>query len=58
MWVEVVWVSYLGDSTGIAEARRGDSGEACGMHETRRQTKTLVVRYVVKQSVEKVLKQC
>ena len=42
------------DSTRTAEARRGDSGEACGKHETHRQTKALVVRQIV----QGVLKQC
>ena len=32
MGVETVWASYPGDSTRTAEARRGDSGEACGKH--------------------------
>ena len=35
--------SYPGDSTRTAEARRGDSGEACGKHGTQRQTKALMV---------------
>ena len=58
MGVEAVWASYPGDSTRIAEARRGDSGEACGKQGTQRQTKALTVRRVVRQSVQKVLKQC
>ena len=40
----MVWVLGPRDSTRIAEARRGDSGEACGKHETQRQAKAQVVR--------------
>ena len=49
--VEAVGASYPGDSTRTAEARRGDSGEACGKHGTQRQAKALVVRHVVRQIV-------
>ena len=42
MGVEAVWASYPGDSTRTAEARRGDSGEACGKHGTQRQAEALV----------------
>ena len=58
MGVETVWTSYPGYSTRTAEARRGDSGEACGKHETQQQAKALVVRHVVRQIVQGVLKQC
>ena len=47
-----MWASYPGDSTRTAEARRGDSGEACVKHGTQRQTKALMVRRVVTQSVD------
>ena len=47
-----MWASYPGDSTRTAEARRGDSGEACGKHGTQRQARAPVVRYVVRQSVQ------
>ena len=53
MGVEAVWASYPGHSTRTAEARRGDSGEACGKHGTQWQAKALVV----KQIVQGVLKQ-
>ena len=58
MGVEAVGASYPGDLTRTAEARRGDSGEACGKHGTQRQTKAPVVRHVVRQIVQGVLKQC
>ena len=58
MGVEAVGASYPGDSTRTAEARRGDSGEACGKHGTQRQAKALMVRHVVRQTVQGVLKQC
>ena len=32
MGFEAVGANYPGDSTRTVEARRGDSGEACGMH--------------------------
>ena len=38
--------SYPGDSTRTAEARRGDSGEACGKHGSQQQTKALMARHV------------
>ena len=53
-----VGASYPGDSIKTAEARRSDSGEACGKHGTQRQSKALMVRRVVTQSVQGVLKQC
>ena len=56
--VEAVGASYSGDSTKIAEARRGDSGDACGKHGTQRRANELVVRYLVRQIVQGVLKQC
>ena len=56
MGVEAVGASYPGDSTRTAEARRGDSGEACGKHGTQRQAKELVIRHVVSQIVQGVLK--
>ena len=56
MGVEIVGASYPGDSTRTVEARRGDSGEACGKHGTRRQAKALVVRHVARQIVQGVLK--
>ena len=52
MRVDVIGASYLGDSTGTTEARLGDSGEACGKHGTQRQAKALMVRHVVRQSVQ------
>ena len=58
MGVEAVGASYSGDLTRAAEARRGYSGEACGKHGTQRQARALVVRYVVRKSVQGVLKQC
>ena len=57
MGVEIVGTSYPGDSTRTAEARRSDSGEACGKHGTQRQVRALVVRHVVRQIVHEVLKQ-
>ena len=36
------------DSTRTAEARRSNSGEACGMHGTWRQARALVVIHVVR----------
>ena len=57
MGVEAVWASYPGDSTRTAEARRGDSGEACGKHGTQRHAKALMARHVVRQIVQGVLKQ-
>ena len=53
-----MWANYPGDSIRTAEARRSDSGEACGKHGTQRQAKALVVRHVVRQIVQGVLKQC
>ena len=58
MGVEAVWASYPGDSTRTAEARRDDSGEACGKHGTQQQAKALMVTHVVRQTVQRVLKQC
>ena len=59
MGVEVVWASYLGDSTRIAEAQHDDSGETCGKHRTWKKTKVPVVRHVwphkVYKGVEAVL---
>ena len=56
MGVEVVGASYPGDSTKTAEARCGDSDKACGKHGTQRQAKALMVRHVVRQIVQGVLK--
>ena len=53
--VEVVWASYPRYSTGTAEARRGDSGEACDKHGTQRQTRAQEIRHVVRQGVQRVL---
>ena len=54
----MVWVRGPRDSTRIAGAQRGDSGEACGKHGTQRQAKALVVGHVVRQIVQGVLNQC
>ena len=56
--VEVVWVCSPGDSTRTAEARREDSGEACGKHGTQQQARAQKVRFVVRRVVQGVLKQC
>ena len=53
MWVRDL--ERLGqDSRGSAR----DSGEACGKHGTQRHAKALVVRHVVRQIVQGMLKQC
>jgi hypothetical protein len=47
MGPKVVWVSYPVDLGKIADARRGDSDEACGKHGTQQQTRALEVGQVV-----------